>query len=191
MPGRLRETLLAAAIAAALAGCGSDEDGTIPPADAESLLAQLDAVEESIADGECDEAQIRAQDLTDLVNELPAEVGTETKEALREASDNLVGLAAEQCEPTGATGEDGVEPTTETEEPTTETTTTTTEETTTDEDEPEEEEEEQEPPEEEQEPPEEEPPPSDDDPGGGPGGGGGGGQPPSGGLGPGGGGEGR
>jgi hypothetical protein len=189
MPGRLREAVLAAVIASVLAGCGSDdEEGTIPPESSESMIAQLDAVEQSVASGDCDEATSRAEDLSDLVNDLPADVGIETKEALRGAAANLASLTADpaQCQPSGATGETGVEPTTEETEPTTTTTTetkTTDEETPTTDEGPDDEEQ----PPEEQQPTQEEPPPTDQ----GSGSGSGSGQPPSGGLGPGGEGEGR
>ena len=174
MPGRLRNTLLAPVLAVALAGCGSD-DGTIPPSDSDNLIAQLDSVEQAVAAGDCVTAGERSEDFVDLVDDLPAEVGAETKAALREAGANLALLTSdeEQCQPTGATGETGVEPVEPTTEPETEPTTT---ETATEE-EPEEEEPEEEEPEEE----EDEEGPGGGGPDGGPDGGGQG--PPSGGVG--------
>jgi hypothetical protein len=177
MSGRLRETLLAAVIAIVLTGCGSDDEGgTIPQANADALLAQLSSVEEAVAGGDCDTAQSRAGDFVQVVNELPAAVGVETKDALREAGTNLADLAAAECQPsddTTTTTDDTT--TTEETEPETTTTTTTTEETTTDDTTTDE------------TTTEEEPPEDEDSSGQGPGGGG---EPPSGGLGPGGGGEG-
>ena len=136
MPGRAQISLLACLCAAALAGCGSDDGGTIPSQNSAALLSLLSGIEENVAGGNCDLAQEQAGDFVDEVNQLPADVGSEVKGALQAAAARLVDLAAdpEQCEAiTGDTGLGGVqstpvEPTTEpevttTEEMTTETTT--------------------------------------------------------------------
>jgi hypothetical protein len=130
-PGRRALSTALALAAAGLGACGS-EDGTIPPQDAEALLAQLEEVEAAVEDGNCTSAQTDVSQLTAEVNALPKEVGVETKDSLRRLSENLSELVndPEQCdEQTGATGEtfeETTEPTTTT--PTTETTTTTAEE---------------------------------------------------------------
>ncbi|MGH2951559.1 MAG: hypothetical protein ACRDKX_05895 [Solirubrobacterales bacterium] len=189
MPGRLRNILLATAVAAILSGCGSDDEGTIPEDASQNLIAQLDAVQASVAAGDCETAQARAEDLSGLVNELPSEVGLETKEALRGAASNLAELTADPTECTaGPTGAQTPTTPTETTEPATTETTTTETDTTKEEDEPEEEptdQPEEQPAPDEEQPQDEAPGPSDEGPGGGQGG-----ESPSGGLGPGGGGEG-
>jgi hypothetical protein len=133
MPQVVRKTSAAVgavAVAVAVAACGSDDEKTIPPDASEQLIAQLQEVESQVSAGRCELAQSEAQGFRSSVDQLPAEVGTETKEELRELANNLISLASnpDQCEApeAGATGEDGVVP----EE--TETTTTTTDETTTD-----------------------------------------------------------
>jgi hypothetical protein len=150
------------------------------------MLGRLAAVEQAIASGDCDLAEAQATELVTEVNGLPSSVGVETKDALRQAATNVAQLATdpEECEPTGATGESGVQTTEpETTEPETTDETTTEEEP---EEEPDEGTEEQPQPEEEQ--PQDESPAPEGGPGGGPGQGDGG--PPSGGLGPAGGGDG-
>ncbi len=135
MAGRLQLTLLAGICAAAIAGCGSNDEGTIPAADSEQLTTLLDAVEGDVASGDCDVAEKRAQQFVDQVNLLPAEVEDKVKGGLQEAAARLRELVSEsgQCEQTtGPSGESGAEPTTgavepavepEVTEPTTDTTT--------------------------------------------------------------------
>jgi hypothetical protein len=193
MRGPYRSMPLAIALAMALAGCGSDPEATIPQTSADTLIGHLDGVEQAVANGDCDLAEAQAAEFVTTVNELPAEVGVETKEALRQAGTNLAELTVEpeQCEPAGTTDQtDTQPPPTETTAPDTTTTTTTTTDTDTDEDD---EGDDEQAPAEEQPPADagtpapssdaETPAPSSDE---GPGGGqGGGGEPPSGGLAPG------
>lgn len=154
MPGRIQITLLACLCAAALAGCGSDVEGTIPKSNSDDLINLLDGIEENVAGGNCEIAQEQANEFVDAVNDLPAEVDDEVKGGLQDAAARLEDLSNEpsECEETtGETGFDELEPTPA---PTTTTTPTTTETTT----EPEEEEDD-----------EEEPPPAENgDNGGGP-----------------------
>ncbi|MQA73238.1 MAG: hypothetical protein GEU88_02605 [Solirubrobacterales bacterium] len=138
MPGRLRNTLLAGlfALTLALASCGSGDEGTIPQDDSEALISLTEAIESAVANGDCDAARERANQLADEVEALPPEVDPDVQKGLLDAAANLVEKAQdpEQCEvATGATGATGAEPTTSpTTEPTTTepTTTDTTEETT-------------------------------------------------------------
>jgi hypothetical protein len=132
MPWGVRKTsaaIGAVVLAVAVAGCGSDENGTIPPDASEDLIAQLDEVEQLVEQDNCAVAQSQAQQFRSSIDQLPAEVGTETKDELRQLADNLVSLAGnpDQCATPeeGATGETGVAEETPT-------TTTTTEQTTTD-----------------------------------------------------------
>ena len=137
---RAAKPLLVIVAAALLAGCGSDEEGTIPADDADTLISLLNAVEEAVADQNCEFAEDYASQFVDAVNQLPAEVDDEVKEGLREAGQQMTDLSQdpEQCDPdAGASGEEGPEEeptstTTTSEEPETTTTTTTTEEEQTD-----------------------------------------------------------
>ena len=129
MPGRAQITLLAGLCAAAIAGCGSDEAGTIPAQNSEQLTSLLDAIESDVATGDCDLAQQHAQEFVDNVNLLSADVDREVKGALQEAGARLSELSTDpsQCETTGTTDLGGVEPAeTTSEPPVTETSTTTT-----------------------------------------------------------------
>jgi hypothetical protein len=74
------------------------------------------------AAGNCKKAKNAAGDFIDAVNKLPDTVGTEDKDALRAAGENLEKLANDpsQCKPkTGTTGLGGEQPSTSTTEPTT------------------------------------------------------------------------
>jgi hypothetical protein len=94
--------------ALALVGCGSSNDGTIPPDDANTLLDNLAAVQSDIAAGDCPLAQGHAQEVVDAVNALPGSVDPKVAGELTRAATHLQELAADptQCA-TGATGESG------------------------------------------------------------------------------------
>jgi hypothetical protein len=131
MPGqkRLAGALAVAAVAVAISACGSSDDQTLTPDEAQRLTSALSAVEAAINNRDCDLAQQRASDFVDAVNELPETVGTEDKETLRDAGENLEELAADpnQCKPeqpaTGETGISGQQPATPTSTTTSPTTT--------------------------------------------------------------------
>jgi len=151
MRARLPICLLVCGFALALAGCGSDDDGTIPPDDAEGLLTVLAAVEKYADEGNCELAQSQAAEFISRVNALPNDVDPEVAGELTKAATNLDGLAANDCTETGASGLDEVQPDTTEAEPTEPETTVT--ETTT----PEEETTTEEPPAEEEQPEEDQP----------------------------------
>ena len=131
MAGRPQIALLACLCAAVPAGCGSNEEGTIPSSNSQQMITLLDAVDEDVASGDCDLAESHAREFVDAVNLLPAEVDDEVKGGLQDAAARLVDLSTDpdQCEATtGDSGVGGVDPTTETTTtttppPTTETTT--------------------------------------------------------------------
>ena len=112
MPGmtRVAALLALAASVAAIAGCGSNDiNGTIPQANADQMVAELDGVETLLASGDCSGAQARVQDFLDQVDLLPSTAGSELKGALRDSGNNLKSLVA-QCQsgvsgPTGATSQ--------------------------------------------------------------------------------------
>lgn len=112
MPGimRLAALLALAASVAAIGGCGSnDVKGTIPASDAAQLNADLDAIQASTTGGDCAAAQASAQDFVDHVNLLPSTAGSDLKDALRDAGDNLEQQLQQQCA-AGATGATGQQP---------------------------------------------------------------------------------
>jgi hypothetical protein len=140
MPRRTRISLLSCVLALALTGCGSNDDGTIPPDDAENLLNQLAAVEQDVDEGNCDFAQQHAQEFVSSVGALPNDVDPKVEQELASAASRLDELASDpsECTETGTSGLTGDQPTTSTTETvtpetTTEETSTTTEETTTEE----------------------------------------------------------
>jgi hypothetical protein len=112
MPGmtRVAALLALAASVAAIAGCGSNDiNGTIPQANADQMVAELDGVETLLASGDCSGAQARVKDFLDQVDLLPSTAGSELKGALRDSGNNLMSLVA-QCQsgvsgPTGATSQ--------------------------------------------------------------------------------------
>jgi hypothetical protein len=111
MPGRKRLAgALAVAVAAvAISACGSSDDKTIDPADAQGLQSSLDAVQAAINNRDCKRAQAEAQNFVDAVNQLPESVGTDNKETLRSAGERLEELAGDksQCKPVPVTGASG------------------------------------------------------------------------------------
>jgi hypothetical protein len=120
--GRISLALALAAGALGLSACGDDEGGTIPPEDADALLAEVDTLEQSVEDGECSLAAASADRLRLGVDQLGKEVGEPTKDDLRDLTDSLQTLVSEQCDeaqeptetttepPTGASGADGSVP---------------------------------------------------------------------------------
>jgi hypothetical protein len=131
MARRRRISLLWCVLALAIAGCGSGDDGTIPPEEADNLLTLLSDLEDDVAAGDCDLAQQHAQEVATAVEELPGDVDPEVADALAGAADNLDRLAQEpgECTETGTSGAAEEQPATEPTEAVTPTTTT--EETTT------------------------------------------------------------
>jgi len=131
MPGAVRNLVLGALAATAIAGCGSDDE-TIPRTDAEALLARLDAVEENVSQGACNEATAQVEAFRSDVSNLSG-VDREVKRALAKSAVQLLNLAAGECEEDSGIDETDETTTTTTEPEVETTTTTTTEETTTEE----------------------------------------------------------
>jgi hypothetical protein len=131
--GKIGAACALLACATALSACGSGDDGTIPADDAQGLLAQLGDVRTAIESGQCASATANAREFVNLVDQLPATTGTDAKNALRTAGQNLETLAQDQCStgPTGPTGPKTTSTTSTTTPTSTTTTTTTTSSTTT------------------------------------------------------------
>ena len=143
--GSPRRALAVAAMTLALTagatGCGSDssDDVTIPQQNADAMLQALDAVQTACQASNSSGARSAANDFVEQVDALPASVGEEAKNALRDAGKNLETLTTSSSDctvpelTTTSTEEETTTSSTTTEEETT-TTTTTDEETSTDED---------------------------------------------------------
>lgn len=133
-----RIPLLACGVALVLAGCGSSNDGTIPPQDSAHLLDLLAAAQSDAASGNCEFLAGHAQEVVDGVDALPEAVDPTVRSELTKAAQNLQQLAENpaECTATGVSGETGAQTTsstTETTAPDTTTEPTTTESTTTEE----------------------------------------------------------
>jgi hypothetical protein len=114
MPAKKRLAVLIAiaALAAAVAGCGSDEiGGTLTPEQATRLNDDLDAVQDATGANQCSTARSAVRDYRTDVFELPSEAGTELKAALQDGGQQLSSLVADQCgTAAGATGSSGEQP---------------------------------------------------------------------------------
>lgn len=123
---RLAVLIAIAAIAAAGAGCGSDEiKGTLTADQAAQLTTDVDAVQQAATANDCRTATSAVRQFREDVFELPSEAGTELKAALQDSGQQLSTLVADQCGTTaGATGASGKQPTHSTSEETTTTDTT-------------------------------------------------------------------
>jgi hypothetical protein len=133
MPIKIRSVLLALIPVAGimvLAGCGGDggPDPSISQEDAQTLLAEVQEIEDNVEVGSCIVASDRTDQLISDIGELPDSVDEDVRQALDNGANNLRLLLADpdQCEREETT----VETTTE-EEPTTTEEETTTRETTT------------------------------------------------------------
>jgi hypothetical protein len=122
---------LGAISAGALTACGSDDEGTIPQASADSMLAALQSARDAEASGDCEGVQSAASGVSDeAAAQLPSDVPPDVRQAIIDGAEQLFRLAGESD---ACGGGDGREKTTTkaTTTSTEETTTSTTEETTT------------------------------------------------------------
>ena len=92
----LSATLASVAVGLALAGCGDDDVGKpIPRATAQELLADLDAVQEDMDAGNCEEALAAIGDIRNDVDALDdVGVGADVQDALGDGVDTLGTLAS-------------------------------------------------------------------------------------------------
>jgi len=121
---------LGAGAAFGLVSCGGDEEGLLPGDNADEIVANLNSVEQDIADGDCDGALDSAAAVEDQIDSLGNEVDAQLKQRLSDGVDRLVAAIPDACQ-----AETTTPPTTTTTTETTDTTTTdeTTDTTTTDE----------------------------------------------------------
>jgi hypothetical protein len=97
---RLPALLAAAAVSLALAGCGdADEGDPIPPAKAQTLDTQLDAVLQNVNQDECADAQTAVNQARSTVDTLDDDgVGSDVQDALGDGVDNLGSVVSQECE---------------------------------------------------------------------------------------------
>jgi hypothetical protein len=134
MPNRLRSILLALTLAASagLIGCGnSGPDPSIPPGDAQTLLAKIAEIKANVDVGSCFVAADKTDDLLADIASLPSSVDTSVKEALDNGANNLKLLLNDPDKCQGRSEPTTSEPTTTTPPETTQSTTQRTQSTTT------------------------------------------------------------
>ncbi|HEY7632282.1 MAG TPA: hypothetical protein VH817_16365 [Thermoleophilaceae bacterium] len=90
-------TVLVVAVAVAVAGCGSQKR-TIPTKQGQSLLGQLDKIEEQYNNGSCSGATAKVNSLLVQVRNLPSSVDSEVKKNLTAGVLRLRTLVA-ACKP--------------------------------------------------------------------------------------------
>ena len=101
-------------IATNAAGCGSSDEGTIPPGDADQLISLLDATQSDLQSGSWDLIAAHASEFAADVASLPDSVDQSVRDELSKAAKNLMALAKnpDQCGgASGASGAQGVEST--------------------------------------------------------------------------------
>lgn len=124
----LLSVALGAVVAVALASCGSDDEGTIPPQSAAAMLTALENARGEQSQGDCTGVSDAAGNLLTAINEAPDTVDPDVRQAILDGANNLRALAEDEsrCQSTGATGESGPQPSKETDTTPSTTTTTTT-----------------------------------------------------------------
>jgi hypothetical protein len=129
----LLSVALGAVVAVALASCGSDDEGTIPPQSAAAMLTALENARGEQSQGDCTGVSDAAGNLLTEINEAPDTVDPDVRQAIVDGANNLRTLAEDEntCEPTGSTGPSGPQNDETTTEPTTTEPTTTETDTTT------------------------------------------------------------
>src|SRR5436309_14340845 len=89
--------VLVAAVAFAVAGCGSQKR-TIPTKQAQSFLAQLDSIGSQVDNGACVGAGAKVRALAVQVHDLPSSVDAEVKRNLEAGVLRLERLVSRQCQ---------------------------------------------------------------------------------------------
>jgi hypothetical protein len=86
-------------LALALAGCGgSKQKKTIPAADAQALLTQLDQTASNFDKGACNGARFDVTQLQDKANRLPSSVDPEVKANIQSGLTRLSNLIERDCQ---------------------------------------------------------------------------------------------
>jgi hypothetical protein len=99
---RIRAFLALAAVSAALAGCGDDEDvgDPIPQAKVDRLITELDVAQQHVEEQNCEEAATAVDQAQATVDTLDEDgVGQDVQDALGDGVDNLSVLVRQECKP--------------------------------------------------------------------------------------------
>ena len=107
MPKPLRATVLALVLAAASAGvigCGSSgPDPSIPPENAQTLLAKISEIKANVDVGSCLVAAAKTDDLLADIADLPSSVNSDVQQALDSGANNLKLLLTDPSKCAGRT----------------------------------------------------------------------------------------
>ena len=97
---RLPALLAVLAVCVAVAGCGdADEGDPIPQAKADRLATELDAAQQHVEDGLCEEATTAVAQARATVDTLDDDgVGSDVQDALGDGVDNLSDLVRQDCQ---------------------------------------------------------------------------------------------
>src|ERR687897_410886 len=96
LPLVLLSLSLGAVCAIVLAACGSDEEGTIPPASAQALIQSLQDARGERSQGDCQGVADAAGNLLTQIDELPDSVDPGVRQALVEGANNLRQLGEDE-----------------------------------------------------------------------------------------------
>jgi hypothetical protein len=89
---------LGAISASALVACGSNDEGTIPEANAQAMLSALAQASAAESNGDCDAVQESASLVADeAAAELPSDVDPEVRQAVIDGAEQLFDLAADSA----------------------------------------------------------------------------------------------
>jgi hypothetical protein len=96
---------LGAISAGALVACGSNDDGTIPPANAQSMLDALQQAQDAEASGDCEAIQDAASTVSDeAAAGLPSDVDPQVRQAVIDGAEQLFELAGDSSACVGGGG---------------------------------------------------------------------------------------
>ena len=99
MPRRFSPLTLAAAALAALAfsGCGSGNPRMLSEDDSQTLIATVDSIEQSVADGDCERALAQVAELQAQVGTLPPTVAKKLRDRLAQGASHLQAQVPQDC----------------------------------------------------------------------------------------------
>jgi hypothetical protein len=106
MPSKPRSILFALVLAASagVVGCGnSGPDPSIPPANAQTLLAKISEIRANVDVGSCLVAADKTDDLLTDIQDLPSSVNSDVKQALDSGANNLKLLLSDPSKCQGRT----------------------------------------------------------------------------------------
>ncbi len=83
--------------AALLVACGGGTKGGLPAASAGDLKSEFEDIQQAVDDGRCDDVPGQLRQVDERIDELPGTVDERLQQRLRDASDGLHRLAANEC----------------------------------------------------------------------------------------------